>query len=370
MALNRRDFLASTAGLAAAGVAGGGVKAVAADQPENVIYKPNGKPVAIASSNGLGACARAMELLKAGGDPVDAAVAGVNLVEDDPEDHSVGYGGLPNEDGIVECDACVMHGPRHKGGAVAALRNIRNASSVAKIVMQRTDHVLLVGEGALRFARAHGFKEQEMLTEEARRIWLKWKETHSDKDDWIHPEADVEAARSLGEDSAEFTHGTISCLTMTPSGDLGGCTTTSGLSYKIPGRVGDSPVFGAGLYVDNVVGAAGSTGRGEANLLNCSSFLVVELMRHGATPDDACRQVLRRVAGRTEPRLLEKEGYPAYQLKLYAIRKDGRIGGACMRGDREMAVNDGGESRLVTLKGLFPPLPEPPNRKNAKSKRS
>lgn len=369
MPLNRRDFLASTAGLAAVGVAGGGMPTVAAGQSEDVVWKPSGKPVVIASANGLGACARAMELLRGGGDPVDAAVAGVNLVEDDPEDHSVGYGGLPNEDGIVECDACVMHGPRHKGGAVAALRNIRNPSSVAKIVMQRTDHVLLVGEGALRFARAHGFKEQEMLTDEARRIWLKWKETHSDKDDWLHPEADVEAARRLGEDGVEFTHGTISCLALTAAGDLGGCTTTSGLSYKIPGRVGDSPILGAGLYVDNAVGACGSTGRGEANLLNCSSFLVVELMRRGATPDEACRQVLQRVAARTEPRLMEKQGYPAFQLKLYAVRKDGRIGGACMRGGAEMAVNDGGESRLVQIGGLFPALPGPPRHGNATKNR-
>ncbi|MCK4342777.1 MAG: N(4)-(beta-N-acetylglucosaminyl)-L-asparaginase [Phycisphaerae bacterium] len=333
--------------------------AAAARRDERIRPRP-GRAVVIASANGIPACDCAMDLLQQGGDPLDAVVAGVNLVEDNPEDHSVGFGGLPNEDGVVELDACVMHGPTHKGGAVAALQNIRNPSSVAKLVMQRTDHVLLVGEGALRFAKAHGFKEQDLLTDEARRIWLRWKEKHSDRDDWIHPEADLEAARFLGRNDVEYTYGTISCMALTPNGDLGGCTTTSGLSYKIPGRVGDSPILGAGLYVDNEVGACGSTGRGEANLINCSSFLVVELMRGGATPEEACKQVLKRVADRTEPRLRNGQGQPSYQLKLYAVRRDGMVGGACMRGDEgRMAVHDGKECRLVGLEGLYPALPLP-----------
>lgn len=325
------------------------------DQP--AVLRPSGTPLVIASANGLGACRRAVELLREGADPVEAVVAGVNLVEDDPNDNSVGYGGLPNEEGVVELDACVMHGPTHKGGAVAALRNVRHPSSVAKIVMQRTDHVLLVGEGALRFARAHGFKEENLLTDEARRIWLKWRETHSDRDDWLHPEADEAAAHARARRLADRPTGTVTCMALTAAGDIGGCTSTSGLAYKIPGRVGDSPILGAGLYVDNAVGACGSTGRGEANLLNCSSFLVVELMRGGATPEDACRRVLERVADHTEKRLRDRDGWPAYNLTLYALRKDGLFGGANLRGPGQMAVHDGKEAREVELPGLFPAVP-------------
>jgi N4-(beta-N-acetylglucosaminyl)-L-asparaginase len=333
--------------------------AAQAASPQKPSFTPAGNPVVISSRNGESACRRAMELLLQNADPVDAAVAGINLVEDDPNDHSVGYGGLPNEDGIVELDACVMHGPTHKGGAVAALRNVRNPSSVAKLVMRRTDHVLLVGEGALRFARAHGFKEEELLTDDARRIWLKWKESHSDNDDWIRPEADVEAGRHARREGPEFTYGTITCIALTSAGDLGGCTSTSGLAYKIPGRVGDSPILGAGLYVDNEVGGCGSTGRGESNLINCSCFHAVELMRNGLAPQDACLQVLQRIADRTEPRLRDEHGYPNYQLKFYAVRKDGVFGGACLRGAAQMAVHDGHEFRFVELNGIYPPLPEP-----------
>jgi N4-(beta-N-acetylglucosaminyl)-L-asparaginase len=299
-----------------------------------------------------------MELIRQGSDPLDAVVAGINLVEDDPDDHSVGYGGLPNEDGVVELDSCVMHGPTHKAGAVAALRNIRNPSSVAALVMRRTDHVLLVGEGALRFAKAHGFEEQELLTDEARRIWLKWKETHSDLDDWLHPEVGEGAIRWEREEALEFTYGTISCMALTAAGDLAGCTSTSGLSYKIPGRAGDSPIIGAGLYVDNDVGACGSTGRGEANLQNCSCFMIVELMRGGMTPEQACLALLKRVADKTEPRLRDESGRPNFGLTFYAVRKDGLTGGASMRGEGKMACHDGVECRHVEIPGLYPAPPQ------------
>lgn len=356
MALNRREFCVSAAGLAAAGLGGGRMaQAGVSDQP--AVLRPSGTPLVIASANGLEACRRVVELLRQGADPVDAVVAGVNLVEDDPNDNSVGYGGLPNEEGVVELDACVMHGPTHKGGAVAALRNVRHPSSVAKLVMQRTDHVLLVGEGALRFARAHGFKEEDLLTEEARRIWLEWRETHSDQDDWLHPEADEATAHARARHWADRPTGTVTCMALTAAGDIGGCTSTSGLAYKIPGRVGDSPILGAGLYVDNAVGACGSTGRGEANLQDCSSFLVVELMRGGATPEDACRRVLQRVADHTEKRLRDRDGLPAYGLTLYALRRDGLFGGASLRGPGKMAVHDDKEARQVELPGLFPALP-------------
>ncbi|MFQ5806849.1 MAG: N(4)-(beta-N-acetylglucosaminyl)-L-asparaginase [Phycisphaerae bacterium] len=317
-----------------------------------------GGPIVISSANGVPTCNKALELIRQGADPLDAVVAGINLVEDDPNDHAVGYGGLPNEDGVVELDSCVMHGPAHKAGAVAGLRNIRNPSSVAKLVLRRTDHVLLVGEGALRFAKAHGFKEQELLTDEARRIWLKWKESHSDSDDWLHPEADQEAARWKTEEQPEFTYGTISCMALTEGGDLAGCTSTSGLSYKIPGRVGDSPIIGAGLYVDNDVGACGSTGRGEANLQNCSCFMVVEFMRNGMTPEEACLAILKRVAKKTEPRLRDENGKPSFGLKFYALRKDGLYGGASMWDVAKMTVHDGTECRTIELPSLCGERPE------------
>lgn len=322
------------------------------------------RPAVIASSNGLGklrpdgkraegCCDRAMAMLKQGADPLDAVIAGVNIVEDDPTDHSVGLGGLPNEDGVVELDSCVMHGPTHNAGGVAALRNIRNPSKVARLVMQRTDHVLLVGEGALRFARAHGFAEENLLTDEARAIWLRWKETLSDNDNWLPPRTEPRPKGAGAEPTVEYTHGTINCCALTASGDLAGVTTTSGLSYKIPGRVGDSPIIGAGLYVDNEVGAAGSTGRGEANLLNLSSFMVVEFMRQGKSPEDACLEMLKRVAHKTEPRLRNAKGEPNFSLQLYAIAKDGTVGGATMHGTSAMTYHDGTTARHIPIPGLY-----------------
>jgi N4-(beta-N-acetylglucosaminyl)-L-asparaginase len=329
---------------------------------QQVRQRGRGGPIVISSANGFDACQKVVSSLGEGEEALDAVVAGVNLVENDPDDHSVGYGGLPNEEGVVELDSCVMDGRTHKAGAVAGLRNIRNPSSVATLVMRRTDHVLLVGEGALRFAKTHGFKEEELLTDDARRIWLKWRETHSDKDDWLHPEAHEEAARRNPAEELEFTYGTITCLALTKSGDLAGCTSTSGLSYKIPGRVGDSPIIGAGLYVDNDVGACGSTGRGEENLQNCSCFMIVELMRQGRTPDEACLAMLKRVASKTEPRLRDRQGHPNYGLTFYAVRKDGLYGGAAMWGTAHMAVDDARECRKIELPFLFGPRPEPARR--------
>ena len=222
-------------------------------------------PVVISSANGFEAVKKAFDIIQSGKDALDGVIAGVNLLEDDPNDHSVGLGGLPNEDGIVELDACCMHGPTHNAGGVAALRNIRNPSKVARLVMERTDHVLLVGKGALSFARRHGFKEENLLTDEAREQWLHWQENLSEEDDWFPP---IEKENSQSTLEWERDTGTINCNALDLNGDLSGVTTTSGLSYKIPGRVGDSPIIGAGLYVDNEVGACGSTGRGEENLKN------------------------------------------------------------------------------------------------------
>ncbi|MCA9256010.1 MAG: N(4)-(beta-N-acetylglucosaminyl)-L-asparaginase, partial [Phycisphaerales bacterium] len=260
-------------------------------------------------------------------------------------------GGLPNEDGVVELDACCMDGPTHKAGGVAALRNIRNPSRVARLVMKRTDHVLIVGEGALRFARAHGFREEELLTDKAREIWLRWKETHSKDDDWLPPEENE--GGGAGPAAIPFTYGTINCCAVDPRGDVAGVTTTSGLSYKIPGRVGDSPIIGAGLYVDNKVGAAGSTGRGEANLQNCSSFQIVDEMRRGASPEEACRIVLERIADRTEPRLRRKDGRPDYDLKFYALAKSGAYAAVSMWSGAKFAVHDGTEARREEMAYLY-----------------
>ncbi len=355
--------------------------------------QPQGPVKVVASGNGLEATRLAYVKIVAGADVLDAVIAGVNLVEDDPNDTSVGYGGLPNERGVVQLDSAVMHGPTHQAGSVASLEGIKNPSQVARLVMWRTDHVLLVGPGALEFARAHGFEEQNLLTDRSRRIWLKWRESHSSKDNWFTPEESMEPARSKQEaaedsdqqsralrrawdqDDRYNTHGyydhggdldvlarrimavpptgTIHCSGLDAAGDLSCVTTTSGLAWKIPGRVGDSPILGAGLYVDNEIGSCGSTGRGEANLLNCSSFAAVELMRHGMTPVEAGLEILRRIAKHTEPRHLEADGKPDYGLQFYLIRKDGLHAGVTMRGQGQFAITDENGTRHEALVALF-----------------
>jgi len=348
MPISRREFVQSAGALAAASLVSAPASA-GRTQPAG----GGARPVLVGSANSRRAADLAFEKIRGGAHPLDAIVAGINLIEEDESDHSVGYGGLPNEEGVVELDSCVMDGRTHKAGAVAALRNIKTPSSVALRVMRRTDHVLIVGEGALRFARAHGFEECNLLTDKAREIWLKWKETHSENDDWVPEESAQGSARGAHEESPEFTYGTVTCMGLTADGDLAGCTSTSGLSYKIPGRVGDSPILGAGLFVDNAAGACGSTGRGEANLQNLSSFLVVERMRAGLTPEEACREVLQRVAENTEPRLRSANGEPDFQLCLYALRRDGLTGGASMRSGARMAVHDGTTSSVVAIPSLY-----------------
>jgi N4-(beta-N-acetylglucosaminyl)-L-asparaginase len=310
--------------------------------------------VVISSGNGLAATDKAMRMINEGNDALDAVVAGVNIVEDDPNDMSVGYGGLPNEEGIVELDASVMHGPTHRAGAVASLRNIKNPSSVAKLVMERTDHVLLVGEGALRFARMHGFKEENLLTEEARKMWLMWKENLSTEDDYLPPHTVND--RNIGSRFHEVkqTYGTINCLAKDLKGNISGVTTTSGLSYKIPGRVGDSPIIGAGLYVDNEIGAAGSTGRGEANLENCTSVLIVEFMRQGKSPEEACLMACKRIVEQTKMKRLQKEdGRPNFSVTYYAINKKGEHGSASIWEGGSYCLHDGKENKKFSSSYLF-----------------
>lgn len=310
--------------------------------------------VVISSANGLRATEKAAAMIRDGADTLDAVIAGVNIVENDPNDQSVGYGGLPNEDGVVELDACVMHGPSCRAGAVAALRNIKTPSRVAKVVMERTDHILLVGEGALRFARAHGFEETNLLTEKSRKTWLKWKETHSRRDDWIPPEAPDNDDQSSALSRFPFTYGTINCCAVNSNGDLSGATTTSGLSYKIPGRVGDSPIIGAGLYVDNSVGAAGSTGRGEAVIKTCGSHTVIEGMRHGLSPEEACLAALKRIVdSTTERRLRRDNGRPKFDVKFYAVAKDGTYGAAAIWSGAKFAVYADGVNRREKCAYLY-----------------
>lgn len=362
--LRRGTALALAAPLAGAAPLGSSAKAWAASPTSAPFADPSGqdakpsaptRPVVIASGNGLKAAEKAMALLGEGADPLDAVVAGVNLVEDDPNDHSVGYGGLPNERGVVELDASVMHGPTGMAGAVAALRNVKNPSSVAKLVLRRTDHVLLVGEGALEFAKAHGFKEEELLTEEARKIWLKWKEGMSDNDDWLPPpEVDDKGRQSSAWTKFQYHYGTINCCAVTTQGEMAGVTTTSGLSFKIPGRVGDSPIIGAGLFVDNEVGAAGSTGRGEAVIQIAGAHTVVELMRQGLSPTEACLGACKRIADKTKAkRLLNEQGRPNFDVYFYALAKDGRHGAASLWSGGKYVVNEGGKNRHEEAAHLF-----------------
>jgi N4-(beta-N-acetylglucosaminyl)-L-asparaginase len=339
IAMSRRRFVTSTAAASLGTLAIGATAA-----------KPTGdkKPIIVASGNGLKAVEKAMELVKSGHDPLDAAIEGVAIVEADPTDHSVGYGGLPNEDGVVELDAAVMHGPTHGGGSVASIRNIMHPAAVARLVMMRTKHCLLVGDGALRFARAHGFPEINLLTEESRQIWLHWKETRDPKDDWVPP-PDEKVAAFIKDAMVNRVTGTIHCSVLDSHGDLGCTTTTSGLSWKIPGRVGDSPILGAGLYLDNEVGSAGSTGVGELNLLNLSSALIVEGMRRGLHPKDAIMEVCKTIATRCarDAKRRRPDGRVAGNVQFYAVNKAGKYAAGSIYPGGTMAVHDGESARLV-----------------------
>ncbi|MBL7075047.1 N(4)-(beta-N-acetylglucosaminyl)-L-asparaginase [candidate division KSB1 bacterium] len=288
-------------------------------------------PVVISTwKHGLAANTKAGEILMAGGKALDAVEKGVNVSEADPELMSVGYGGLPDEDGVVTLDACIM-GPDGNCGAVAFLQDIVHPISVARRVMERSDHVMLVGEGALRFALAHGFKRQNLLTDKARERWLEWKEKLSDQDDWFPPPQG---------------HDTISMIALDKNGDLAGACTTSGLAFKIHGRVGDSPIIGAGLYVDNGVGGAGATGRGEAAIKTCGSFLVVEEMRRGASPQEACEAALQRL-------IKQRKGKIDFQLAFIALNKDGEIGAASLKDGLQYAHFTPKENKLKDGKYLI-----------------
>ena len=333
--ISRREMLATATGAAAAAAIVTSAT-VAAQAPR--------LPVAVASHNGLEAVRRAVERMQAGDPPVEAAVAGVGIVEADPDDVTVGYGGLPNEDGVVQLDAAVMDGTTMRAGAVAALERIKHPARVALEIMRRTTRIMLVGDGALRFARAHGFAEEDLLTPRARKIWLYWKENAAPADDWLPDPKELEDPDlkwfvSRYTDAMFRPTGTIHLSAVAADGSVGCCTTTSGLFFKLPGRVGDSPLIGCGLYCDPAVGTAGATGHGESCIVNAGAHTVIEFMRQGRTPEEACLAALARVADNTKlPYLRSADGRPKNNLTLYAIGRDGIVGSAATFSGSQYAV--------------------------------
>ncbi len=328
--LSRRSFLG--AGAAAALGAATLPKAAHAFPSPALVLKGAARPVAISSANSTAPVAKALELMAQGADTLDAAVEGVKIQELDPRDNSVGYGGLPNADGVVQLDASCMHGPSRRAGAVGALENIKTPSEVAKLVARYTNHIMLVGEGAKRFALSYGFKEEELLTPESRQIWLTWRANRDPNDDYLNV--------PKGTEMVVRPTGTINLNAVNAAGDISSVTTTSGLSWKIPGRVGDSPIVGAGQYTDNDIGAAGSTGRGESNIMACGGFLTVEGMRRGLSPTDACLETLKRVLHMTPDRLMGEDGKPKFDLTFYAVNKKGEYGSAGLFPARYAVASD------------------------------
>ena len=337
------------------------------------------RPILISSANGLKGSDGGYALLARGQDPLDAVGFLLKTQEDDPNDDSVGYGGLPNEEGVVELDSCVMHGPTRRAGAVAGVREIKNVASVARLVMERTNHVLLVGEGATRFAVAQGFPRENLLTDRSRKIWLLWKETMSNQDNWgpglsspdwrfpapVTPsktqskrEALIERLHELAANlniEPEFREhaincvlnpptGTIHCSAVNEKGEMAGGTTTSGLAWKIPGRVGDSPLIGAGCYTDQDVGSAGATGTGEECIKICGAHTIVENMRKGMDPKEACLDALRRIVRNHDD---NRDKLKFISMQFYALRKDGAYAGVSLWSldadgkRRQFQVNDG-----------------------------
>jgi N4-(beta-N-acetylglucosaminyl)-L-asparaginase len=356
---NRRRFLQTTT---AAGFAAAAAPAIS---------RTSTRPTVISSANGLtsknaegvSCIETAFNKIVQGDDVLDALIAGVNIVELDPNDASVGYGGLPDADGVVTLDSCCMHGPKRRAGGVACLKGVRTPSLVAQAVADITDHHLLVDEGAQRFARILGFEiEDDLNTDRSRALWLEWKR-RTDPGHFPDPESRAEAGHRVGlqmvaegKIDPEHYYGTINCNGVNAAGDLCGVTTTSGLAWKIPGRVGDSPILGAGLYVDNDVGAAGSTGRGEANLYNLASFLTVENLRQGMHPKDAGMGALQRIRASTvDPRLLNDNGEPAFNVNFYVLGKDGTHAGVAFYGGskRNYAVCDENGPRHEPIEGLL-----------------
>ena len=360
---NRRTFLSTLVGGSLAiplmGPEGGSASGVqtgpgpGAGDPRTPASKLPNRPLVVTSKTNEAVRAEvtrvAWEILAAGGTAMDAAEKATNVSELDPRDRTVGYGGDPNEEGFLQLDASVMNGADGNNiGAVAALENIKTPSSVARLVMERTDHWMLVGKGALRFAKMHGFEEEDLLTEEGRKSWLHWKETLSDRDYYFPPR---------NPDKPEGG-GTINVLTLDLNGDIAGVTSTVGHHFKIVGRVGDSPIIGAGLYVDNEVGAAGATGHGEECVKVSASRMVVEKMREGLSPTAACRALCEVTAARHGSR-------PLFGMKLVALNKSGEYGCCALRGRLDeggtlaglgFCVQDADGHRMEPGDALLPPM--------------
>ena len=388
--ITRRDFVKSASLAAAAPLS---LTQAPAPQQAPAVMRTV-RPVVISDYSGWefknggaeNAVQRAFRLITEGQDVLDALIAGVNIPELDPLETGIGFGALPNANGVIELDASCMHGPKKRAGAVACIEGVRTPSLVAKAVMEYTDHHLLVGAGAQQFARHMGFTiEDDLNTDTSRRLWREWKR-RVDPEHWLDPNGNerkpkprhekdpgdeaawqaraMAAGRSMVRDGlipeGSFW-GTINCDGLGPNGDICGVTTTSGLAWKIPGRTGDSPILGAGLYVDNEVGAAGSTGRGEANLYNLSSFLIVESMRRGMSPKDAGMEALKRIKANTiESRLLNSKGNPNFNIRFFALNKQGQYAGVAMyrAGETKFAVCTENGAQALELEPLLPGAPE------------
>lgn len=354
--IDRRHFLKQTS----ATLALGSIPVGETRFPAPAVQRSAVRPVVISDWSGFNfrnggrenAVERAFRLITEGRDVLDALVEGVSIPELDPEETGIGYGSLPNADGVIQLDASCMHGPRKRAGAVAAIEGVRTPAAVARAVADHTDNHLIAGKGAQDFARTMGFAiEDDLNTTRSRQLWLEWRR-RVDPERWLDPNSParrppggatgdtefsaraLEAGRSMVRDGlipeGSFW-GTINCDGINANGDICGVTTTSGLAWKIPGRVGDSPILGAGLYVDNEIGAAGSTGRGEANLYNLSSFLIVESMRRGMSPKDAGMEALRRIRANTvERRLLNARGNPNFNIRFFVLNKRGETAGVAM----------------------------------------
>jgi N4-(beta-N-acetylglucosaminyl)-L-asparaginase len=390
MSVSRREFLnagaVAAAGLAVPGVVSALPHITVTDRAEAAPRPAASRPVIISATNGYNRDPNgkrgievAWDILSKGGDPLDAVVAGVQIVELDPRDQSVGLGGLPNEEGVVQLDASCMHGPTKRAGAVGALEDIATPAAVARAVLEYTDHIMLVGAGAKQFALEMGFKEQKLLTEQSRNDWHRWKSRLNQYDNWLDLPPNAPPPKPAGpphddDDAPRYTHvyydsrgvphtyGTINMNAVTANGDIASVTTTSGLSWKIPGRVGDSPIIGAGQYCDNDVGAAGSTGRGEANIKVCGAFLAVEFMRQGMSPEQALIKVMERVIAMTEKRLLNDKGRPYFDLNFYAVNKKGEYAGACAYEGGDFAVCDEKGARVEKEVFLFKRSERPTDR--------
>jgi len=413
--MKRRDFLSGLAVTSAAVAAGQAAKNTNAPQSQSPqsqnkdnLKVPRTSParnIMISAANGITSRGNHLEAgyqkLQAGADTLEAAITTVSGPENDPEDDSVGLGGLPNEDCVVELDACCMHGPSRRAGSVGGVRDIKNVASLARTVMEHTGHVMLVGQGATRFAELMGFPKENLLTEHSRKIWQLWKEYHSDRDWWGPGLADPSFKFPAGLETSSIRDqpqaiqrlyalaaeigiaedrrmdaiqkvlnpptGTINCSALNEKMEMSSVTTTSGLAWKLAGRCGDSPIIGAGCYCDQDIGAAGATGSGEENIKIVGAHTIVENMRRGMSPEDAGMDALKRIV-RNYNNDMTKLIYVS--MHFYILRKDGAYAGVSMwSGSAEhparFAVADGnGPARHEVAKALFqgspkdwPPMP-------------